>query len=353
MAAEKNMLSCVSVPYEQRMVRVGEHEINTLIAGSGPPLVLIHGFAAGIGFWTGNIDELSTRFTVYAIDLLGFGRSSRPAFVPSTPYSEDMTPEEQVWIESIHAWSEAMELKSFVLLGHSLGGFLSGSFALKHPEKVRHLILADPWGVPSKPEEDTNAKRLPLRWRMVVKLLQMGSPLGLLRASGPAGPALVARVRPDIPDKFSHLYERTDIVSNYIYHLNAQTPATGEAAFAALTIPIGWAKNPLEKRLHQLSDTVPTTLLYGSHTWMPRSAGRRLKNNLKGPAKFVTIEEAGHHIYIDNYQAFNNAVLLVADGLVEDESSVGPASTGISEAEALFKEQKPMTGEALEKATGM
>jgi len=53
--------------------------------GSGTPLVMVHGFGGGIGVWIGNLDVLAKHFTIYALDILGWGRSSRPIFPGNTP----------------------------------------------------------------------------------------------------------------------------------------------------------------------------------------------------------------------------------------------------------------------------
>jgi len=69
--------------YRQEMVFIDDENkigFNTVIVGEGPPLVLLHGFGAGLGFWTANLQKLSKHHTVYAIDLMGFGKSSRPKF---------------------------------------------------------------------------------------------------------------------------------------------------------------------------------------------------------------------------------------------------------------------------------
>jgi len=58
-----------------------------------------------------------------------------------------------------------------------------------------------------KPEERKDAKQMPLKWRLAAKVVSMGSPLSLLRAAGPYGPGLVTKFRPDIPEKFSHIYD--------------------------------------------------------------------------------------------------------------------------------------------------
>lgn len=107
---------------------------------------MLHGFAAGIAFWVKNLEELSADRPLYAIDLLGFARSSRPTF------SKDAQKVEQQFVDSIERWRKLMKISKMILLGHSFGGFLVSSYAMKYPERVEHLILVDPWGIIGKPD---------------------------------------------------------------------------------------------------------------------------------------------------------------------------------------------------------
>ena len=103
------------------------------------PIVLVHGFGAGIGIWLNNVDALASRRPLYAFDVLGFGRSSRPDF------SREPAQLEAQLVDSIEAWRKALAIDKFVLLGHSLGGYIATSYALKYPQPVVALLLADPW----------------------------------------------------------------------------------------------------------------------------------------------------------------------------------------------------------------
>lgn len=143
------------------------------------PLVLLHGFAAGLGFWTFNIDHLSKQQNVYAIDLLGFGRSSRPNF-PSE--AEEV---EKVYVDSIEEWRQRMGLNKFVLCGHSFGGYLACAYALKHPENISHLVLADPWGFPEQPPP--GEEKMSRFVKVAFKVVNAFNPLAILRAAGPYG----------------------------------------------------------------------------------------------------------------------------------------------------------------------
>jgi abhydrolase domain-containing protein 4 len=101
------------------------------------PIVMVHGFAAGIAFWVMNLEEISKDRPLYAIDLPGFGRSARPKF------NKEAEEIEQQYVDSIERWREMMGIDKMVLLGHSFGGYLSSAYAMRHPEKVEHLILGE------------------------------------------------------------------------------------------------------------------------------------------------------------------------------------------------------------------
>jgi pimeloyl-ACP methyl ester carboxylesterase len=149
------------------------------------PIVLIHGFAGGLGLWSLNLDELSLNRPVYAIDLPGFARSSRPIF------SLDTKEAEKEFIDMIEEWRIGVGLnKEFILLGHSFGGFLSASYALNYPKYVKQLILIDPWGFAKRPEniwQTGRFQRVPIWARSLSPILMKLSPMTGLRAAGPFG----------------------------------------------------------------------------------------------------------------------------------------------------------------------
>lgn len=143
------------------------------------PLVLVHGFGGGVGLWAMNIDALAKERTVYAMDVLGFGRSSRPQL------SADPQEAEKEFVDSIEQWRHQLGLEKFVLLGHSFGGFLASSYALQHPSRVQHLVLVDSWGFSEKPTEfEFN---IPMWARVLKVLITPFNPLAGLRAAGPWG----------------------------------------------------------------------------------------------------------------------------------------------------------------------
>lgn len=106
-------------------------------AGSGPPLVMLHGFMGDAACWMPLSDRLKSSFRCISLDLLGFGDSARPMI------RYDIAKE----VAFLRQVVEALQLESFYLLGHSFGGWVSAAYALTYPESVKGLILAAPAGI--------------------------------------------------------------------------------------------------------------------------------------------------------------------------------------------------------------
>ncbi|KAK8950742.1 hypothetical protein KSP39_PZI004654 [Platanthera zijinensis] len=88
------------------------YSINFLVKGTGPPLLLVHGFGASIAHWRRNIGVLSENYTVYAIDLLGFGSSDKP---PGFSYTME------VWSQLIIDFLSEIIKNPTILIGNSVG----------------------------------------------------------------------------------------------------------------------------------------------------------------------------------------------------------------------------------------
>jgi pimeloyl-ACP methyl ester carboxylesterase len=110
------------------MGRAIHHEV----AGQGPGIVLTHGFGDTSETWSEQVAALAARYSVHRWDLLGHGRSDAPG-EPSA-YSRDAAVEELGRIAGLCDGPA-------VLVGHSLGGYLSQCLALRKPECVRALVL--------------------------------------------------------------------------------------------------------------------------------------------------------------------------------------------------------------------
>jgi len=114
------------------------HNIHYVQAGSSqtPPLLLVHGFGASTDHWRKNITGLSNDLEVWAIDLLGFGRSAKP----NIQYSGDL------WRDQLNDFITEVIGKKAVLVGNSLGGYASLCTAAQCPDAAAGLVLLNSAG---------------------------------------------------------------------------------------------------------------------------------------------------------------------------------------------------------------
>ncbi|OKH18266.1 alpha/beta hydrolase [Hydrococcus rivularis NIES-593] len=101
-----------------------------------PPLLLVHGFGASTDHWRKNIAELQQDFEVWAIDLLGFGRSAKPNLL----YSGNL------WRDQLHDFITQVIGQPAVLAGNSLGGYASLCVAAQRPASAAGIVLLNSAG---------------------------------------------------------------------------------------------------------------------------------------------------------------------------------------------------------------
>ncbi|HEY6290398.1 MAG TPA: alpha/beta hydrolase [Terriglobia bacterium] len=119
-------------------VRLGPYRIHYLVAGEGKPLVLVHGLGGRAENWALLIPPLANSgHRVYAIDLLGYGRSDRP----NVDYSIAL----QAQILDQFLGSQHIERSD--LGGWSMGGWIALKFTIDHPERVRRVFVTDSAGM--------------------------------------------------------------------------------------------------------------------------------------------------------------------------------------------------------------
>jgi len=112
--------------------------INTLVAGSGPPLLMLHGYPQSHIEWRFIAPRLSEDFTVVLTDLRGYGDSDKPASTPDhRPYSKRVMAQDQVEVMA------SLGFDRFAVVGHDRGGRVAHRMALDHPERVTALVIQD------------------------------------------------------------------------------------------------------------------------------------------------------------------------------------------------------------------
>jgi len=113
-------------------------------SGDGPPIVLIHGANSSLHTWDKWVEALKPNHRVIRFDTVGHGLTGQ---------AEDGDYSKERYVADLDALADHFGLESFVVAGNSMGGWMSTSYAIAHPERVAGLALLDASGAPRKPEE--------------------------------------------------------------------------------------------------------------------------------------------------------------------------------------------------------
>ena len=262
--------------------------------GSGPDLVLVHGWGLHGGIWGDLPARLAQHFRVTTLDLPGHGRSRTAGELLSL----------DTFTESVAGLCPAPA----IWLGWSLGGLIALNAALRHPQTVAKLVLVGttpkfvqapgwPHAMPTEVFADF-ARSLSQDYRAT--LLRF---LSLQAGNNESARALLKQLRAEI---------------------FAQGEPQPEALAAGLTI---LEQTDLRARLAEIR--VPTLVVHGSHDRLaPPAAGEYLSAQLS-KARWLRVEGAGHAPFLSHAALLADAVCAVAPGVLPPATCARPGATEV------------------------
>ena len=237
---------------------------------NGPPLVLVHGFAANLDTWEPWVARLGDTYRVVTLDLPGHG-------LTMTPPGYRMSTAGQV--EVIDQLTRRLDLGPFVLAGNSMGGGASWNFALSHPDRLRGLILVASVG--PRPEAEPGAEP------------REGPPAVFRVMANPVGRAALRTLdpRPLAEPGLRRAYVDETLVTPALvdrYVELALAPGRREMILAGRERPNRVSPEAVA------GVSVPTLVMHGEKdVVVPPEVGRRLGELIPG-ARLILYPEAGH-----------------------------------------------------------
>jgi len=252
------------------------------------PLLFLHGYGAMIEHWNLNIPEFAASNKIYAMDLIGFGKSQKP----------DVRYSLELFAAQIETFLSLKKLDSVIIVAHSMGAASAIYFAHHQPEKVKALILANPSGLFG----DTMEGIATLFFGLV------GSPIiGDVLFAAFANPVGVSQSL--IPTYFNQQKVDSKLINQFT------APLQDRGAHYSYMSP---SKRPLDFRLNHLPQPCnykgPCFLIWGAEdaALPPQKIIPEFQQLLPQAGAFI-IPKASHCIHHDAHEAFNKRLATLLD----------------------------------------
>src|SRR6185437_1250209 len=233
-AKEADLLATMPVSVTAHDIEIAGERLHFLEAGDPklPPLVMVHGRGSAAALWFPIMPQLAPHRHLIAVDMRGWGLSSRAPFT-------GLTGAEAVgwWRDGVLGIIDALGIDRFDLIGHSLGGMVALAIALERGDKIDHLLLEDAGGF---------ATTTPLGVRLYFaaepeRLARLVPRAVFDRAAGSSVPI------PGQTDAGKHA------LSDFVYTLTTLpgTHASGARAFSKI-LGVGGVKYTLRDQVHRI-----------------------------------------------------------------------------------------------------
>ncbi|MDJ0844183.1 alpha/beta fold hydrolase [Crocosphaera sp.] len=256
-----------------------------------PPLILIHGFGAAVEHWRHNIPVLGQHYRVYALDLLGFGQSSKAA----TDYTA------YLWAEQIYDFWRSFIGEPVILVGNSIGSLVCLTAAFKYPEMVAGLVML------SLPDVSLRQEMIPKGLRPIVNTIEgLFSPPLLLKTLF----KIIRRpgvIRPWVGVAY---YDKSAITDELVEMITI--PPQDRGAARTFCLLFEGLRNPhyspvVKKILPKL--TVPMLLVWGRQDRMIPVTLAATFSKLNPLITLKELDQAGHCPHDECPEKFNTILL--------------------------------------------
>lgn len=257
------------------------HRVAYRMAGSGPPILLIHGVTSSSATWETVAPALAERHTVLAPDLLGHGQSAKPR----GDYSMG------AFASGVRDLVVSLGLGPATIVGHSLGGGVAMQFAYQFPERSQRLALVSSGGLGSDVHGFLRAATLPGS-EFVIPLLASTRVLSAGRAVGRTLDRLGMALGTDMVEMARGHSSLGDPETRaaFVQTLRASVDPTGQRVMAT-------------DRLY-LATSLQLLIIWGARDRIiPLAHGRRAHDLVPG-SRLEVFEQAGHFPHLDAPERF-------------------------------------------------
>ena len=247
--------------------------------GSGEPVILLHGFFFDHNMWNASIDVLAEKYKVYAMDLWGFGHSTRQPLDYGYP----------LYTKQLHKFMDALDIQKASLIGQSMGGGTIMNFTVSNRGRVDKIVLVNAAGMPNK---------LPLMGR-ISNLQGVGE--------------FMYGMKSDFVRKFTmgknFLYNKHLLTDEYYERITRFHKIKGTSE-VMLSVTRNLFFDTLLEEIKTLGGMdVPTLVFWGrEEKSINLSIGQELHKLLKG-SRLEVLDQAGHCSHMDQPERFNQLAL--------------------------------------------
>ncbi|HCY75706.1 MAG TPA: alpha/beta hydrolase [Ignavibacteriales bacterium] len=277
----------IKYPFDTKFIKVNEYDIAYIDEGNSENVLLfIHGLGSYLKAWDRNIPELKNHFRCIALDLPGYGKSSKQIHSGEVSF----------YVEILNEFITKLNLKSVSLVGHSMGGQIALAYVINNPNQIVKLILAAPAGFETFNKDEIELIKKIISPEILFKTsdhqIRLNYQFNFFKMPAETEEMIADRIAIKTDEDF---FNHCTIVSNSLFGL-LNAPVYDQLKQINIPTLIFFGKDDLlipNKSIHQT--TTEKVAVYGSS---------QIKNS-----KLILFDECGHFLQYERPDKFNSQVI--------------------------------------------